>query len=220
VKTEELIQDLAAQLQPVKPLRHPLARFGRWAAVTAAWVAVGVAAIGVRADLAAMAHAPAFLLYVALTVALGAATTLAAFTASVPGRTSRWWTFAPSAVIASGLLLVVLGVLSAGDGYAGAGVKCVRNLLALSVPPGLLLCLMLRRAAPLDGRAIGALAAVGVAALAHAGTRFVCRNDGALHLLVWHCGFVLLLGGLGILAGARGVQMRSGPPTISESGGT
>jgi hypothetical protein len=209
MKTEALIQDLAAQMQPVRPLGHPLARFGRWAALTAAWAAGGVAAIGIRADLAAVSYAPAFLLHVALTVALGAITTLAAFTASVPGRKSGWWTLAPGVVVASWLLLVVLGVLSTGDGHAGAGVKCVCNLLAFSVPPGLLLCLMLRRSAPLDGRAVGALAAVGVAALAHAGTRFVCRNDGALHLLVWHCGFVFLLGGLGLLAGARGVQMRT-----------
>lgn len=201
MKTEVLIQDLVGQLQPVRPLGHPLARFGRWAGVTAAWVAGGVAAMGVRADLAAVLRAPTFLLHVALPVALGAAATMAAFAASVPDRKNRWWTFAPGVVMASWLLLVIVGVFSTADGHAGAGARCIRNLFAFSVPPGVFLCLMLRRAAPLNGRAIGMLAAVGVAALAHVGTRFVCRNDGALHVLVWHCGFVLLLGGLGILAG-------------------
>jgi hypothetical protein len=45
------------------------------------------------------------------------------------------------------------------------------------------------------------LAAVGMSALAHAGTRFVCHNDGALHVLLWHCSFVLLVGAAGILVG-------------------
>jgi hypothetical protein len=104
-------------------------------------------------------------------------------------------------VVTSWLALVVAGTLSAGGGHVGAGVRCIRNLVAFVVPPGLLLFFMLRRAAPLDGGAVGTLAAVGMAALAHAGTRFVCHNDGALHLLVWHCTFVVVLGGVGILVG-------------------
>jgi hypothetical protein len=199
--TEALIRDLAAELQPVRPLGRPLVRFGRWAAVAAAWVAGGVAVIGVRADVVAVVRDPRFILHVAVPLVLAAVATVVAFLTSVPDRRSRWSALVPAAVTAAWLLVVVLGVFLAGQGHAGTGLKCLRNLLLLSLPPGLLLYFMLRKAAPLGGGAIGLLAALGVAALAHAGTRFVCHNDGALHILVWHLGFVLLLTALGAVVG-------------------
>jgi hypothetical protein len=218
MNTEALIQELAAQMRPVRPLGHPLGRFARWATVAAAWVTGGIATIGVRADLAAVSRAPIFLLRVALAVALAAAATVAAFMASIPGRRNHWWALAPTVVMASWFLLEVVGVLAAGDEHAGAGLRCLRNLVAFSVPPGLLLCVMLRRAAPLDGGAIGVLAAVGVAALGHVGTRLVCHNDGALHVLLWHCSFVLSLGGLGVLAG-RALSLSVGAAGVSPGPG-
>jgi len=160
---------------------------------------LGVAAIGVRGDFAAVSRDLTFLLHVALPVASGVAATIAAFLASVPGQKNRWSTFG-IALLASWLLLVGIGALS-GPGHVGAGVKCIRSMVALSVPPGLLLYFMLRRAAPLDRGTTGLLSALGVAALAHAGTRFLCHNDGALHVLAWHCAPLLLLGGVGILVG-------------------
>jgi hypothetical protein len=73
--------------------------------------------------------------------------------------------------------------------------------VALGVPPGLLLYFMLRKAAPLDHGTVGMLAAVGTLALAQVGTRFVCHNDGALHIVVWHYSFVFVLGGAGVAIG-------------------
>jgi hypothetical protein len=201
MRTEALIRELAAQVRPVRPVGHPLARFAGWAAVAAVWIAAGVSVVGIRTDFAPASRAPGFVLDIVLPLALGLAATLAAFVASVPGRNSRWWTLIPAAVVASWLALVLVGALSTGSGHVGAGVRCIRNLAAFSVPPGLLLYLMLRKAAPLDRGTVGMLAAGGMSALAHVGTRFVCHNDGALHVLAWHCSFVLLLGAVGILVG-------------------
>lgn len=199
--TEALIQELAAQARAVRPIGHPLARFGGWAVVAAVWIAGGVAALGVRTDFAAAARAPTFVADVVLPLAGGLGATVAAFVASVPGSKRRRWTVISALAVASWLLLVAGGSVSAGAGHVGAGVRCIRNLVVFSVPPGLVLCVLLRRAAPLDRGTIGMLAAVGVSALAHVGTRFVCHNDGARHVLMWHCSFVLLLAGIGVLAG-------------------
>jgi hypothetical protein len=201
MRTEALIRALVAQVRPVTPVRHPLARFGGWAVVSAAWIAAVVAAVGVRGDLATAARAPGFELHVVVPLALGLAATVVAFVASVPRRNSRAATLILTTVVASWLVLVVVGAVSADGGHVGAGFRCIRNLVAFSVPPGLLLYLMLRRAAPLDRGTVGLVAAVGTSALAHVGTRFVCHNDGALHILVWHCSFVFVMGGVGIWVG-------------------
>jgi hypothetical protein len=201
MKTELLIRQLAGEVQPVRPLKHPVARFFRWAIFTVAWVVAGVVAVGVRVDIAAVLRAPTFLLQIALPLALGAGATIAAFVASVPDRKHRFLDLVFVAILALWLLVVVSAVVATGGGHLGAGARCVRNLVVLSLPPGALLYVVLKRAAPLGGSLTGLQAALGVAALAYAGTRFACHNDGALHLLVWHSAFVLLLGGVGALIG-------------------
>jgi hypothetical protein len=201
MRTEALIRELVAQVRPVRPVRHPLLRFGGWAAVAAAWITAVVATIGIRGDWVAASRAPGFVLHVVLPLALGLAATVVAFVDSVPHRNSRSVMLMLAAVVALWLVLIVGGAITAGGAHAGTGVRCVRNLVAFSAPPGLLLYLMLRRAAPLDRGTVGMVAALGTSALAHAGTRFVCHNDGALHILVWHCSFVFLMGAVGILVG-------------------
>jgi hypothetical protein len=202
MKTEALIRELAGQVRPVSPLRRPGVRFAGWAAVAVAWLALGVGTVGLRADLAVVARVPAFWVDLALPVLLGLATIFAAFVASVPGGKRRGSTFVVAVALATWLALVGAELALGDHGRAaGPGLKCVRNLVAFSTPPGALLYVLLGRAAPLERGWTGLLAALGTAALAHAGTRFVCHNDGALHILVWHCACVLLLGGMGMLIG-------------------
>ena len=199
--TDALIRQLAAQARPVRPLRPPGVRFVGWVLFAAAWVTAGIAAVGARIDVGAALRDPTFVPSVALPAALGVAATMSAFVASVPGRGRRWPALIAGALLAAWLSLVVIEIATTGGGSLGAGVRCMRNLAAFGAPPGLLAYFMLRRAAPLARGATGLFAALGAAALAHAGTCFVCRNHGALHILVWHLAFVLLLAGAGVLVG-------------------
>jgi hypothetical protein len=201
MNTEALIRQLAAELQPVRPLERPVVRFVGWALFAVAWVVAGVGAVGMRRDFAAVLRDPRFLVQVALPLALGAAAAIAAFVASVPDRKNRFFDLVSVEILALWLLVFVSAIVATGGGNLGAGAACVRNLVVFSLPPGALLYVMLKRAAPLGGGATGLQAALGVAALGYAGTRVVCHNDGALHVLVWHCAFVMLLGGVGMLIG-------------------
>jgi len=201
MKTEVLIRELAARAEPVKPVGHPASSFAFWTVVALVWIAASVTAVGHRTDLATASRAPTFAWDLVLPSALAFASLMAAFAASVPGAHGRRWALVAAGALGAWLLVVVGAALGSHHGHVGAGVGCLRNLAVFSFPPGLLLYFMLRRAAPLDRGIVGTLASMGTSALAHVGTRFVCHNDGALHVLVWHCSFVLLLSGVGILLG-------------------
>lgn len=201
MKTEALIRELAARAEPVKPVGHPSSSFATWTVVALAWITASLIVMGLRTDLGAASRAPAFAWNLVLPLAVALASSMAAFAASVPGHHGRRWALIAAGALGTWLLVALAGALGAHPGPAGVGFRCLRNLAVFSLPPGLLLYLMLRRAAPLDRGTVGMLATVGTAALAHVGTRFVCHNDGALHVLVWHCDFVLVLGGVGILLG-------------------
>ena len=201
MKTEVLIRELAARAEPVKPVGHPASSFSFWTVVALVWIAASVTAVGHRADLATASRAPAFARDLVLPSALALASLMAAFAASIPGAHGRRWALIAAGALLAWLLVVVAAALEGDHGHVGTGVGCLRNLAVFSLPPGLLLYLMLGRAAPLDRGTVGTLASMGTSALAHVGTRFVCHNDGALHVLVWHFSFVLLLSGIGILLG-------------------
>ncbi|MBU6296725.1 MAG: DUF1109 family protein, partial [Alphaproteobacteria bacterium] len=52
MRTDDLIQRLAADVKPVQCLRPPVFRLGRWLLLSVPWVAAVVYVMGLRPDLA------------------------------------------------------------------------------------------------------------------------------------------------------------------------
>ena len=82
----------------------------------------------------------------------------------------------------------------------GTGIKCLRNILIVAVPPSAFLFYMLRRSVTLNLKTVGFLFVLASTAVGCFGTRFICPNDDPLHFLVWHFVPVILTGCLGTLA--------------------
>jgi hypothetical protein len=104
--TEQLIETLTANLQPVKPLRKPAVRAALWSAFATAVIAVIAAVGGSRADLALAVQEWTFLAPLAGSWLTGVTAAVAAFQVSLPDRSRRW------------LWLPVLPVLLWGTGFA------------------------------------------------------------------------------------------------------
>jgi hypothetical protein len=194
MNTEALIQELAQKCVPVKPMAPPLARLARWGAAATICLTAGVMVLGPRDDLTWSAG---FVVQTLLLLGLAVVSALAALQGGVPGEKRH--VLIPVVVLVAWALLLVATL--SGSGPAGVGWRCIRNVLFLGAPPGMVLYLMLHRAAPLDAGGVGWLAALSAAALANVGTRFVCHHDGAVHTLAWHCLPLVLLSGAGILLG-------------------
>lgn len=193
---ERLIQDLTADLQPVRRLRPPGLRALAWLAVVAT-LAVGLASISnlgaVRERLAAVPDMWLALAGSAVTPVLAA---LAAFQLSLPDRRPAWALLPlPTALLwlgASGLGClrdwVLPGVHPASLGDA---MDCLAFILGLSMPLSVLLVLMLRRAATLQPDLTAAMA--GLAAAAAAATLLVLVHpfDASVTDLAVHASAVL-----------------------------
>ncbi len=202
MKTEALIQDLAQNLRPVQPLRHPILRTIFWLCFTIPFVTIVSLKIGLRSDVVLTFLKPSFLFQVALLILLSLTTSISAFFLAVPDVRSRHYIFLPTIVFA-GWLLIFTGLLFFGMGsQAGTGWKCLRNISILSLPPAGLIYFMLWKAVPLRTNATGVFAFLGASALGCLATRFICPQDDLLHFFVWHCIPVALTAGLGLLIGA------------------
>jgi hypothetical protein len=173
VSVPDLIDSLAADARPVRPLKPPLARALAWLAAAAL---LGGLAVYLLADvprlLARHAGREALIAAeMAAMLATGALAVIGAFFLSVPGR-SRRWLLAPLPTFLVWLLLSGAGcyrelVRSGPSGLEiGHSLDCLIFILAMSLLLGAPLLWRLSRARPVDPLPVAALGGLGVAALA------------------------------------------------------
>ncbi|OHD09946.1 DUF1109 domain-containing protein [Sphingopyxis sp. RIFCSPHIGHO2_12_FULL_65_19] len=198
---DELIDDLAGDLAPVRPRR--VARGSLW--VAAGWGA-GAAALfwlsGVRHDLAGGIMMPPLpLLAFWLVVALGFAAAWSALRMGLPGvgRDYSGWRWAGLAALALPLSALVMAL---GDGHAAMeaarpenGLGCMVEGVFAGLGVGAALFAWLKAGAPTSPARAGWV--IGIAAGA-AGATIValhCASNDMIHIALWH-GLAVALSGI------------------------
>jgi hypothetical protein len=196
--TDHMIRALAARATPVTPLPTPGRRTAYSLALSLALVTCAAVAAGLRADLAGRLDDAAFLLRALVLVAGAAASSYAALTVAVPGaqhgrHIARLALFASFGAIVMGasacptLCSIVSSTALGPAAGAGSGAKCVRDILVGAGLAAVPLGAMLRRSrVVVMPREQHVAAACACALVADVASRFMCRNDGAIHLVVWH----------------------------------
>jgi len=196
MNTDRLIERLATNLEPVKPLRAPAKRAGWFVLAAVAYVAVliallarpGLASRG--ADLAVLAPQLA-----ALAASLLAAN--AAFASVVPGRGVSaliWGALGVAAWIAA---FVAASLAPASQHAAVLAARhegwCVAVILVGAAPLLAALGALLRRGAPLRPRAAAAFGAISIASLTNAAACVWAAHADRLSELIWHGAAILVL---------------------------
>lgn len=164
-------------------------------------LATGVVVYGLRSDLETTMQNPTFYLQTLFLLALAGLSAFSAFVLSIPDRKKPGLDIVPLVTLVLWVGVILVSGFHSEHFASGMGLSCAREIFVLGFLPGILLFIMIRQAAPLQLGKVGAFCALSVAGLGALGTQFICREDNALHVLVWHYTPVLLLGGFGILLG-------------------
>ena len=198
MQTEEVIESLAAQLQPVRRLRAPLLRALGWLALVGAVGGVLIAqAVGSGIFMQRIAIPRVAVEDVA--TALTAITAIvAAFKLSVPGYSPRWAVLPLLPFLlwvgASGLGCLRNGMsLHGADGFSGDSPHCFAFIAGVSVPLAIGLFWMLRRARPIAPLPVALLGTLGVAASAAFMLQFFHPFDVTVIDLTLHLAAVALV---------------------------
>ena len=192
MRTDQIIEDLAAELTPVRVLRPPAVRALLWLAVVGAVSAALIFRFTRWGAILPRLQTPRVALETAATALTAITATIAAFELSMPDRSPRWaWLPVPTLLLwlgASGLGCLSNGLsLHNADGPVGESAHCFVFITGASVPLAIGLFWMLRRARPLDALPVAAVGTLGVAATADFVLQFfhpfdVTVIDLALHL--------------------------------------
>lgn len=204
--TNTLIDRLAREAQPVKPLAAPWLRAGVFLAAVAGVMAI-FAAFGGHVDetIAHMSSMP-FATELAGAVLAGVGAIIAAVVLSVPGR-ARGWALLPLPGLA--LWLFGGGVACYRQvtelGYVPASLfassDCFMFIATIGVPTAIASYFVLRRSLSLDVGRVAALAGLGAALLAAALLQFVHAHGTNPVDFSTHIAAVVLLTALAMTAG-------------------
>ena len=192
MKTEDLIQRLAAELRPVQPLAPPWQRAAIWLACAAGYVFVILLVSWFRRG--ALSGVSADAAYVGQQLALIAIAVLAAnsaFASVVPGapRGRRWTPLLPAGILVATLAWGILRDLDQG-GVLGLGREtdwpCVASIALGGAILWTTAASMLRRGAPLSPLSSSLLAGLAATSLANVEACTTRSHAFGVTVLLWH----------------------------------
>ena len=212
--TKQLIELLAENARPVRPLPQPCVRAAVWLALSVSYIAAVLMLMPAQNDIPSRLSEPLFIAEQCAAIATGIAAAVAAFLTIIPGHSRRW------------VMLPVLP-LSIWLGTLGPGcvqelnrfglralplhhsLSCFPFIALLGAIPAVAMAVMLRRGAPLTPRLTAALGGLAAAGLGNVGLRIIQPEDVTVMLLVWHTGGVIALSALAGSAGRYFLNWRS-----------
>ncbi|MDE2583317.1 MAG: DUF1109 family protein [Rhodospirillales bacterium] len=206
MQTDTLVQNLAADLLPVRRLPPPWVRFGWWLLVSAPAVGVVALLFGLRPDLGARFADPVFVIEEAAALATALTGAYAALCAGLPDRPDWkiWVPLVPMMVWLGSLGTQCLDV-ALRVGPQGLAVTsdpmCVPAVALGGLIPAVAIFVQLRRGGRFRSTHACLCGALGAAALAGAALRLYHPEDAAIMVIVWQFGSVALLS---LAAGAVG----------------
>jgi hypothetical protein len=172
-RVDALIETLAADAHPLRPLRPPLARAASWIAAAMLLGGIALYLLGDVQQLLAryQGREGTLALEMSAMLATGLLSAVGAFFLAIPGRSKRWL-LAPIVPLTAWLLLSGVGCYDqlvqsgASDFEVGHSFDCLIFILSVSVVLGPTLIWLLSRARPIEPVPVALLGGLGVAALA------------------------------------------------------
>lgn len=202
--TDALIEALAADLQPVRPMRRGL---GMSLALLGlgAGVALLLALFGLRADLLADRPDPVGLIAAGVFLVLALASAWAAVDSARPAvgvRRDGWaWSLAAAAILPLGALFVIVSSLlhGASSPVSDNGRDCVTFGLFAGLFTAGVLVGWLRRGAPVRLGQAGLLTGLAAGSAGIFAVSLYCPHTDVVHIGLWHGLAIAIASGLGRL---------------------
>jgi hypothetical protein len=205
MSTDRLIEQLAANVQPVVPLRSPARRAAAFMLASTVYVALLTLAIS-RPGAASRGVDPIVLVPQLLALGASLLCVRAAFASTVPGyerSTIVWAALGAAAWLGA---LAVTSFSGSPDRVAVLEARhelwCVALILGGAAPLLAALAAMLRRGAPLNPITTATLGGLAIGSLANVAACFWTPHPDRVSAFFWHGGAILVLV-LACAAGAR-----------------
>ncbi len=196
MRTDDLIRQLAADVQPVRRLPTPWRLAATWLLFALLVIGAAVIVAGLRHDIAQRIMLPEERVNLATALLTGIAAAIAAFQLALPDRSARW-ALLPVPFAAAWLSGLGWGCMRdmAEDGSLGLGTSfgCLRFIVGFGVPLTVAMCWMTRHASAIRPGPVAALGGLAAAAVCSVGLSLIHHLDAAAMILLWHGGSIVIV---------------------------
>lgn len=195
---DETIKNLCDDLQPVKPLKHPLLRALPWMAVTLAYIASGVFYLGVRPDFSFKLNETGYLFELVMAFTASIAAGIAAIYCSVPDMRGKLWFLSVPASLAGALAIWLCIRLCTEEIHHAHfhGVHCFFEAIVFALLPAAFLTYLVGRGAPTRPLMAAGFVMLSTSLMSWAALRVTCPLDDMGHLLITHILPFVVFGGI------------------------
>lgn len=218
--TDTLIERLARDLQPVRPLPRPGVRTAMWLSAAAIYLTLIAVPLTSSADVAAnTAGGMRFFIPQLLAIVTGIVAAVAAFASVVPGYSRRVWIAAAAAAAAwaASLAIGARGQWSQPlDPTLPSEWVCVALIVGSGAPLMLATAQMLRRGAPFNPPLTAALGALAVTSLANVSACITHPHTNNAVTFAWHGITLLVLVTVSVLMSRRILGSPGGDRIVME----
>jgi hypothetical protein len=201
MKSNELIQNLSLNLQPVKSVKYGLKEYSFALLAGLFSTLAGIALTGLRSDIQNIVLTASFITQSLALILLAILSTVSALQMSIPSLTKSVSQNIVLGTLAFWVMTLLYLLINSNSPFAGWGFSCSTEILLNSVVPAAVIFFMVSKAATLNRISTGWLILTAGAAFGAIATQFSCNSDDALHLLVWHTLPVVVIGLVGTLIG-------------------
>ena len=204
--TKDLIEMLAAEAKPARPLPAPALSAALWLGIAGLFVAAIVLFGHSRPNLIGIISDPGQAILFAGFLLTAIVSAWAAFTIGFPETDGRWG-LAPTPAIALCLLGAGIGCYAdwlrlGPEGLRlGTSFSCLAWIAAVSLPIDALMLVLLRHAAVIRPRLALILGMMAAASLSAAALMLIHELNTTLMIFIWHFGAIGLLVGLASFGG-------------------
>lgn len=188
MSTENVINKLCNDLEPVKALQHPLLRAQPWAFAIIAYIIIASFIIGIRSDISVQIKETIFLFEVIIATAIGISALIATFWSTVPDMRGQKW------VIAIPFVLLTMFTIWFASRAVGEHMlihdygwhSCFGKGLVLSAIPIAFSVFIAQKAASTHAYVTTFLSALSAGAFGFVALRFTCMDETIEHAVLHH----------------------------------
>jgi hypothetical protein len=186
---EQLVESLAADTAKVKPAPHPFMLAVKWMAAAAVYLAVSLAASGLRPDLAQALQQPWYVAELVMLLLVFVASAVSAALLSFPDlHQKQALAFSPVVLFAL-FVLLMLFAWNADSPPAPLPVhswQCTLSILLVSLLPAAWTFYAMRKYASTHYRWAGSIALLSAFSVGALWLRLHEVNDSIYHVVLWH----------------------------------
>lgn len=195
---DELIGKLSEELEPVKPLPHPLIQAIPYILISFAYMAVVVFYVGVRPDVAAKLGDSAFMIEIFLMGFLAITSTITAIYLTIPDmRGDKWLLAVPFTLLGAFFAWVTIRSFTEGVHMPKIHLDhCMGEGGYMTIIPLAVLFFLTKRGATTRPYLSFLMTIFAIAGLGYVGLRFTCMMDTIGHATVSHMIPYIVIGSL------------------------